>query len=59
MTDLMIDTLYNEASKKADNGDFRLMLELVEYGLNNQTSEFNTILDLVGNKLIDLAQTKN
>ena len=59
MTDLMIDTLYNEASKKVDNGDFRLMLELVEYGLNNQTSEFNTILDLVGNKLIDLAQTKN
>ena len=58
MTDLMIDTLFTEASKNANSGDFRLLLELIEYGLNNQSGEFNTVLDLVGNKLIDMSQAR-
>ena len=58
MTDLMLDALYNEASKNANSGDFRLLLELIEYGLNNQSGEFNTVLDLVGNKLIDISQAR-
>ena len=58
ITDFMLDTLFTTATKNAKDGDFKLLLELIEYGLNNRGSEFNTILDLTGNYLIELAQIK-